>query len=105
MPNEIQSRLAENIKKIRKAKKITQFELAEKADISEAMVKSIETCHSWPSEKTLLQISEALETDVFYFFMPVAGSVRVRGEIENALKCVIKENYRLCVQELLKTLE
>ena len=60
MSNEIQSRLAENIKKIRKEKHLTQFELAEKANISEAMVKSIETCHAWPSENTLLLLSQAL---------------------------------------------
>ena len=70
MQNEIQNRLATNLKRIRKAKKLTQFELAEKADISEGMVKSIEICHSWPSEKTLLQLSKALDIDVYHFFMP-----------------------------------
>ena len=68
MQNEIQNRLAENLKRIRKSKKLTQFELAEKADISEGMVKSIEICHAWPSEKTLLQISKALDTDIYHFF-------------------------------------
>ena len=35
-------RLAKNLKKLRKEQKLTQFELAEKANISEAMIKSIE---------------------------------------------------------------
>lgn len=94
MPNEIQLRLAENIKRIRKEKKITQFELAEKADISEAMIKSIEICHSWPSEKTLLQISEALKTDVCHFFMPAAKSLSLDQELQSELKCTVKKCYK-----------
>lgn len=42
MKLEIQKRLAENLKHLRKELKVTQFELAEKANISEAMVKSVE---------------------------------------------------------------
>lgn len=42
MKSELQMRLAKNLKKLRKEQKLTQFELAEKANISEAMIKSIE---------------------------------------------------------------
>lgn len=105
MPNEIQSRLAENIKKIRKEKHFTQFELAEKANISEAMIKSIETCHAWPSENTLQQISSALETDIYHFFMPVASSVKMRQNLRSELKDAIKKRYCEYVKELLAELE
>ena len=54
MKLEIQTRLAHNIKRLRKNQNLTQFELAEKANISEAMVKSIELSLSWPSEKSLI---------------------------------------------------
>ncbi|MBO5124128.1 MAG: helix-turn-helix transcriptional regulator [Spirochaetaceae bacterium] len=46
MKLEIQRRLAENLKRLRKERKLTQFELAEKANISEAMIKSVELCLS-----------------------------------------------------------
>ena len=93
MGNEIQVRLAENIKKIRKEKHLTQFELAEQAEISEAMVKSIETCHAWPSENTLLQISLALKTDIYHFFMPIPETLPIKEDLKSELKTVIKERY------------
>lgn len=105
MSNEIQKRLAENIKQIRKNKKLTQFELAEKADISEAMVKSIETCHSWPSEKTLFQISNALETDIYHFFMPIPLSLSMNVALQSELKDTIKEKYCIFLKEILEELE
>lgn len=102
MANEIQKRLSENLKQIRKEKKMTQFELAEKAGISEAMVKSIETCHSWPSEKTLLQISNALHTDIYRFFIPTSMSLSQKNAFQTELKCVLKETYCAYVSEILK---
>ena len=51
MKYEIQNRLAENMKRLRKERKLTQFELAEKANISEAMVKSIELMHAYDRVK------------------------------------------------------
>ena len=70
MKLEIQTRLAHNLKRLRKNRNLTQFELAEKANISEAMVKSIELSLAWPSDKTLSQLSEALDVDIINFFLP-----------------------------------
>lgn len=105
MSNEIQNRLSENLKRIRKEKKITQFELAEKADISEAMIKSIETCHSWPSEKTLLQISNALQTDIYNFFMPTSMSLLQKDEFQKKLKCALKKTYLDYVTKIISEIE
>ena len=105
MQNEIKKRLSENIRKYRKEKKMTQFELAEKANLSEAMIKSIETCHAWPSENTLLQISNALETDVYHLFLPVAASVSLKEKIHEDLKKTIKERFSQCVSDILSELE
>ncbi|UKI56142.1 MAG: helix-turn-helix domain-containing protein [Treponema succinifaciens] len=49
--SDIQKRLAENLKRIRKQQKLTQFELAEKAGISDETIKNIELCKTWTSEK------------------------------------------------------
>ena len=57
---EIQNRLGENIKRIRKSKKLTQFELAEKANVSEDTIKSLEQGRTWCSDKTLSKITEIL---------------------------------------------
>jgi len=72
--SEIQNRLAENLKRIRKEKKLTQFELAEKAGISDETIKNIELCKTWTSEKTLSQLTEALDIDIHTLFLPVSSS-------------------------------
>ena len=105
MPNEIQTRLAENLKIMRKSKKMTQFELAVAANISEGMIKSIETCHAWPSENTLLQISKALKTDVYHLFLPVSSSVSLKDSIHAQLKKAITERFCECLNEIMAELE
>ena len=40
--DDIQKRLGENVKRIRKEQNLTQFQLAEKAELSEETVKNIE---------------------------------------------------------------
>ena len=72
--SEIQNRLAENLKRIRKEKQLTQFELAEKAGISDETVKNIELCKTWTSEKTLSQLTDALNIDIHTLFLPVSSS-------------------------------
>ena len=92
---DIQKRLAENLRKIRKNKKLTQFELAIKCDLSEAMIKNIELNRSWPSEKTLSQITKALDIDIYKLFLPVAADLEQKKEIKMSIKEeIIKEIRR-----------
>lgn len=56
--DDIQKRLGENLKRIRKSKNLTQFQLAELADISEETVKNIELCRCWTSEKILQKLQK-----------------------------------------------
>ena len=65
---DIKSRLSNNLKNIRKEKGLSQFELAEKANISEQTIISIESKRLWPSDKTLSKITNALEIDIFKLF-------------------------------------
>ena len=50
--------LSLNLKKYRKIKGWSQFELAEKAEISEQTVNSIEGLRLWPSDKTLAKMAK-----------------------------------------------
>jgi transcriptional regulator with XRE-family HTH domain len=100
MKLEIQTRLAHNIKRLRKNQNLTQFELAEKANISEAMVKSIELSLSWPSEKTLTQLSDALNTDILNFFIPVNPESTVKSSLYSQIKDSITENYNNYLQKI-----
>lgn len=99
---EIQKRLGENIKKQRKEKKLTQFQLAEKADVSEDTIKSLEQGRTWLSEKTLSQITEALDIDVVQLFMPVGSSFKQNKENLTKLKIAIAEDIKTYIEEVLK---
>lgn len=104
--SEIQIRLAENLKRIRKNQKLTQFELAEKAGISDETVKNIELCKTWTSEKTLSQITEALNIDIHSLFIPVSTSFdRQIFEDNKQIKANIIENIRNFIDLNLKKLQ
>lgn len=102
---EIRTRIAENIRSLRKQKKLTQFQLAEKSNLSEATIKSIELAHSYPEEKTLSQITEALEIDVVKLFMPVGETFRENSGNSAQLKSAIAADVRNYVNEILREFE
>ena len=66
--DDIQTRLGENVKRIRKEQKLTQFQLAEKADLSEETVKNIELSRCWTSDKNLAKLTKALQVDIHCLF-------------------------------------
>lgn len=72
MKNTVKIRLvlAENIKKIRKSKSMTQEQLSELADISNTYIANIECGKSWISDFTLEKISAALEVSPHELFIP-----------------------------------
>mgnify|MGYP004634783965 FL=1 len=101
--SDIQKRLAENLKRIRKQQKLTQFELAEKAGISDETIKKIELCKTWTSEKTLSQITDSLQVDIHTLFLPIASSFdRQISEDNRQIKENIIENLRKFIDENLK---
>ena len=67
---EIRETLSQNLKKYRKMKSWSQFELAEKAEISEQTINSIEGLRLWPSDKTLAKIANSLEIELYRLFVP-----------------------------------
>jgi transcriptional regulator with XRE-family HTH domain len=87
--------LAVNIKKQREKLGITQENLAEKADISAAMMNDIEGCRTWISDKTLRNLSSALKIDTYRLFIPEDMS----GE---AIPAEVVMELTLDLQEMLK---
>ncbi len=96
---DLETRLAENIKCLRKKKKLTQFELAEKSDVSEMTIKKIETGKQWPSGKTLAQIASALEVDIYNLFLPVPSSFDLNEKIKKSVRDALRRSYRIFVAE------
>ena len=95
--------MAENLRRIRKEKKMTQFELAVKCDLSEAMIKNIELNRSWPSEKTLAKLTKALEIDIYKLFLPVSADLKEMKKIKESLKIAIETTIRTYLKEELFT--
>ena len=102
--NDIQERLAVNLKTIRKNKKLTQFELAEMADVSDETIKNIELCKTWVSEKTLSQITEALDVDVHTLFLPVCSSFDQDSSDTIRIKNAISDNLKNYIDKILDEL-
>ena len=80
--------------KLETARNLTQFQFAEKADISEETVKNIELCRCWTSDKNLAKITEALEVDIYQLFLPVSTSLGEDSENLIRMKKSIADNLR-----------
>ena len=57
-------KIGEKIKMVRKLRKLSQKELANKVGISNSFMCDIETGRTEPSIKTLYKIAEVLDTDI-----------------------------------------
>jgi transcriptional regulator with XRE-family HTH domain len=64
--------LSMNIKKHREMLGISQEKLSEKTGISTNMIKDIEGCRTWVSDKTLIKLAAALKTDIYRLFISSA---------------------------------
>lgn len=98
---ELRQRLSVNLKKQRKNRNWSQFELAEKADISEQTVNSIESHRLWPSDKTLVKIAGALKIDIYKLFLPDENSIEIDNEKKEIICNSIRENVRKLVDQTL----
>lgn len=100
--DDIKKRLGENVKRIRKEQKLTQFQLAEKAELSEETVKNIELSRCWTSDKNLAKLTKALEVDIHSLFLPVSTSFDSDSEDSVIIKNAIAEHLKDYVDSVLK---
>ncbi len=98
--NEIQKRLGENVKKIRKQQKLTQSQLAEKAEISEETLKNIELSRCWTSDKNLAKLTKALNIDISKLFLPTEFSFKEESEDTKEIKKMISKNLHAYVESV-----
>jgi transcriptional regulator with XRE-family HTH domain len=89
--------LSANLKRKRMILGITQEKLAEKAEISTNMVNDIEGCRTWVSDKTLVRLAAALQTDVWSLFLKnsqTEGNVNTVSDVEFVHELInIKRNF------------
>ena len=100
--DDIKKRLGENVKRIRKEQKLTQFQLAEKAELSEETVKNIELSRCWTSDKNLAKLTKALEVDIHSLFLPVSTSFDSDSKDSVIIKTAIAENIQHYVDSVLQ---
>jgi transcriptional regulator with XRE-family HTH domain len=68
--SDLRKTLSKNIKRHRELLGISQEKLAESTGMSTMMIKDIEGCRTWVSDKTLIALASALQTDIFRLFIP-----------------------------------
>ena len=95
----LKDRLSQNIKRIRKSQKLSQEQLAEKADVSKDTVNSIESRRVWPSDKTLSLICSALNCDVYRLFLPLESKLNVDDEIYAEIKETVALHLKALINE------
>ena len=98
--------IGQRIRKIRKARKLSQEELAEKIDISTTHMSHIETGNTKLSLPVLVDISLALDVslDELVFGNQNTGSIKTMDEIAGTLdSCNVKEKKMLA--EIIKSVK
>lgn len=100
---ELRETLSQNLKKYRKLKGWSQFELAEKAEISEQTVNSIEGLRLWPSDKTLAKIANVLEVEMYRLFVP--QKLTLQSEAISELKHAVVKTVENLVHDTLSDWE
>jgi transcriptional regulator with XRE-family HTH domain len=90
--NSIRKILSSNLKKHREKLGFSQEKLAESAEISTMMVKDIEGCRTWVSDKTLEKLATALKTDIFRLLMPdTSYEEEINKTIRNDLESITQK--------------
>ncbi len=100
---ELREALSLNLKKYRKIKGWSQFELAEKAEISEQTVNSIEGLRLWPSDKTLAKLANVLEIEMYRLFVP--QTLAMQSETISELKHAVVKTVETLVHDTLQDWE
>lgn len=100
---ELRECLSLNLKKYRKIKGWSQFELAEKAEISEQTVNSIEGLRLWPSDKTLVKLANVLEVEMYRLFVP--QTLAMQSETISELKHAVVKTVETLVHDTLQDWE
>jgi len=89
--------LSANIKHYRAKMGFSQEKLAEAVGLSDQTINDIEGCRTWVSDKTIVKIARALETEVYRLLFPQTETeklfpVKIPADILSDLKDTIKKD-------------
>jgi transcriptional regulator with XRE-family HTH domain len=88
--------LSANIKKYRGIEGISQEKLAERTGLSGQLIKDIEGCRSWVSDKSIIKLARALKVEAYQLLYPQGEAgrlypVRLPFDVLRKLQSDIKE--------------
>lgn len=85
--NNIKKLLGKKIQELRKSKKLTQEELAEKVGIGTPNISYFETGKFSPAIETLAKLAQVLDVEIYelYMFQPLKPIEEIKAELENAI--------------------
>lgn len=99
--SQLKTVLAKNVKEIRTAKKLSQEDLAEKADVSLTYIGMIESELRNASLKTIERIAKALDVDPTRLFMAKGSSSKSpASKVKEGLRVLFNEFVREALQEI-----
>lgn len=101
---ELQTRVIENIRSIRKKAGLSQERLADKADISRQMMNDIEGRRRWLTKNSLVKISNALNVDVSELFIPIQDENDNIKTFYDAITKKIKEQVKITLNNALESI-
>ena len=99
---ELQTRVIENIRALRKKAGLSQEKLADKADISRQMMNDIEGRRRWLTKRTLVKITNALDVDVYELFVPSEKENKKNKAVYNAITKKIVAQIKEAVDKALE---
>lgn len=102
--DELQTRVIQNIRALRKKKGFSQERLADKADLSRQMMNDIEGRRRWLTKRTLVKLANALEVDVHELFIPSAQENEKTKGIYDTITQEVVSQVKEAVDKALKGL-
>ena len=102
--DELQTRVIQNIRALRKKAGLSQERLADKADISRQMMNDIEGRRRWLTKRTLVKLANALEVDVHELFIPSAKENEKTKGIYDTITQEVVSQVKEAVDKALKEL-
>lgn len=100
--NDLREILSNNIKLKRKELSFTQEKLAELSNLSAQTINDIEGCRTWVSDKTLIKISEVLQTSPAELLIPQNTETNMNIKNMNNIKSELKKEISSKIDNIFK---
>jgi transcriptional regulator with XRE-family HTH domain len=103
----IRRTLSKNLKKYRALAGVSQEKLADATELSDQLIRDIEGCRTWVSDKTVVKLARALNIEVYRLFFPELEAdklhpVRVSADVLRELKEAVFADMEKRFSEVVK---